>query len=227
MAGRFNQEENPGPSARFLPMPRQACIFCERATPLVMITREHLFSRWVDDVLTPGLLGPDRTFERTTVSPGGAPQTKTWPTGVVAAIEAPVVCGGCNGGWMSGLDGQARHLLEPMMLGQPRTLPPQEQLTIAAWAAVKSVVLEYIWGAEQVIVLPQAARTFVFRQRRPPENMQIRIAAAQLARKPGQPGTSAALHATCVTSSATRTATAHRAARQARPSITPACAAAP
>jgi hypothetical protein len=45
--------------------------------------------------------------------------------------------------------------------------------------------------------------------------------------RPGQPGTSAALHASCVTSSATRTATAHRAARQGRPSITPAYAAAP
>lgn len=165
-------------------MPQLACIFCERAKPLVMITREHLFSRWVDGVLTPGLLGPDRTFERTMAGPGGAPQTRTWPTEVVAAIEAPVVYRGCNGGWMSGLDGQVKHLLEPMMLGEPRTLPPREQLTIAAWAAVKSMVPEYIWGAEQVIVLPQADRTFVFCQRRPPGNMQIRIAAVQSQGRP-------------------------------------------
>jgi hypothetical protein len=83
-------------------MPQQACIFCGRAKPLVSITKEHLFSRWVDDVLTPELLGPDRTFERTMASPSGGSQTKTWPTEVVAAIEAPVVCRGCNGGWMSG-----------------------------------------------------------------------------------------------------------------------------
>ena len=142
-------------------MPQQACVFCGRAKPLVSITKEHLFSRWVDDVLTPELLGPDRTFERTMASPSGGSQTKTWPTEVVAAIEAPVVCRGCNGGWMCGLDGQVKHLLQPMMLGQPRTLSPQEQSTIATWAAMKSMVLEYVWGAEQVIVLPQAARTLV------------------------------------------------------------------
>ena len=169
-------------------MPRQACIFCERAKPLVTITKEHLFPRWVDDVLTPELLGPDRSFERTTAGPDGVPNSKTWPTEVIAAIEAAVVCGsradGCNGGWMSGLDGQVKHLLEPMMLGKPRTLTPEEQLTIATWAAMKSMVLEYVWGSEQVVVLPQAARTFVFRQQRPPESMQIRIAAVESQGRP-------------------------------------------
>ena len=43
-------------------MPRQVCIFCERAEPFVKITKEHLFSRWVDDILTPELLGQDRTY---------------------------------------------------------------------------------------------------------------------------------------------------------------------
>lgn len=169
-------------------MPQQACVFCERARPLVTITKEHLFSRWVNDILTPDLLGPDRTFERTTVGPDSIPTTRTWPTHVIAAIEAAVVCGncedGCNEGWMSGLDGQVKHLLEPMMLGKPRTLTPAEQLTIAAWAAMKSMVLEYFWGSEQVVVLPQAARTFVFRQQRPPESMQIRIAAVESRGRP-------------------------------------------
>ena len=169
-------------------MPRQACIFCERAKPLVTITKEHLFSRWVDQILTPELLGPERSFERTTAGPDGVVASKTWPTEVIAAIEAPVVCGssadGCNGGWMCDLDGQVRHLLEPMMLGKPRRLSPEEQLTIATWAAMKSMVLEYVWGPEQVIVLPQEARTFVFRQQRPPANMQIRIAAVESQGRP-------------------------------------------
>jgi hypothetical protein len=164
-------------------MSQQACIFCERARPLVTITKEHLFSRWVDKVLTPEVLGPDRTFERTAVGPGGVPATRTWRTEVVAAIEAAVVCGGCNGGWMGDLDGQARQLLEPMMLGGPRTLAPGEQQAIATWAAMKSMVMEYFWGSGP-IVLPQAARTFVFRQLRPPESMQIRIAAVE---SQGQP----------------------------------------
>ena len=83
-------------------MPQQACIFCERPKPLVTITKEHLFSRWVDDILAPELLGPDRTYERTVAGPDGIATTRNWPTGVIAAIEAAVVCGsrrdGCNGG---------------------------------------------------------------------------------------------------------------------------------
>jgi len=164
-------------------MPQQACIFCERAKPLVTITKEHLFSRWVDRILTPELLGPDRSFERTTAGPDGLAMSKTWPTEVIAAIEATVVCGssadGCNGGWMGDLDGQVRHLIEPMMLGKPRTLSPEEQVTIATWAVMKSMVLEFVWGTEQAIVFPQEARMFVYRQQRPPANMQIRIAAVE------------------------------------------------
>ena len=164
-------------------MSQQACIFCERPRPLVTITKEHLFSRWVDKVLTPEVLGPDRTFERTVVGPDGVSATRTWRKEVVAAIEAAVVCEDCNGGWMSDLDGQVRQLLESMMLGSPRMLAPGEQQAIATWAAMKSMVMEYFWGSGPV-VLPQAARTFVFQRQRPPESMQIRIAAVE---SQGQP----------------------------------------
>lgn len=164
-------------------MPQHACIFCQRTRPLVTITKEHLFSRWVDKVLTAELLGPDRSFERTVSGPDGTVHSKTWPTEVIAAIEAPVVCGnspdGCNGSWMCDLDGTVTSLIEPMMLGAPRVLSPGEQQVIATWAAMKSMVLEYVWSTEQVIVFPQAARTFVYSQRRPPANMQIRIAAVE------------------------------------------------
>lgn len=169
-------------------MPQRACIFCERPKPDVTITKEHLFSRWIDDVLTPDVLGPDTSYERTTAGPDGSASTKTWSTEVVAVIEAPVVCGGtpdgCNGGWMGGLDGRVKHLLRPMMLGQPRTLGPAEQLTIATWAAMKSMILEYVWGPDQAVIMPQAARTFIFRNQRPPEGMQIRIAAVESKGRP-------------------------------------------
>lgn len=85
---------------------------------------------------------------------------------------------------MCRLDGQVRPLLEPMMLGRPRILSPEEQLTIATWAAMKSMVLEYVWGPEQDIVLPQEARTFMFRQQRPPADMQIRMAAVESQGRP-------------------------------------------
>jgi hypothetical protein len=167
---------------------RKECIFCERSEPQVTITKEHLFSQWVDDVLMPGLLGPDRSYERTTAGRDGSPRTTTWSSEVIAAIEKALVCGGapdsCNNGWMSGLDGQVRQLAEPMMLGKPKLLTIQDQTVIAAWAAMKSMVLEYMWGAGQKIVLPQASRTFVYRLQQAPDDMQIRIAAVESRGRP-------------------------------------------
>jgi hypothetical protein len=49
---------------------------------------------------------------------------------------------------------------------------------------MKSMVLEYVWGPEQVVALPQAARTFVFRHQRPPQSMQIRVAAVESQGRP-------------------------------------------
>jgi hypothetical protein len=162
---------------------RTECIFCGRSEPQVTITKEHLFSQWVDDVLTPELLGPGRSYERTTAGPDGSLLTTTWSSEVIAAIEKTLVCGGapgrCNNGWMSGLDGQVRHLAEPMMLGQPTVLTSQDQAVVAAWAAMKSMVLEYLWGTDQRIVLPQASRTFVYRHQQAPGDIQIRIAAVE------------------------------------------------
>ncbi len=167
-------------------MPQQACVFCQRDRTRVKITKEHVISQWVDEILTADLLGPDRSFERIVVGVDGIAQTKVWPSEVVAAIEAPVVCGsqkagddGCNDGWMSELDGQAKNILRPMMLGHTTTLSPGDQRIIAAWAAMKSMILEYAWGQGQVIVLPQAARTFVFREQRAPREMHVRIAAVE------------------------------------------------
>lgn len=164
-------------------MPQLACIFCQRTRPLVKITKEHLFSRWVDDILTPELLGPDRSFERTVGDADGVRQARSWPVEIIAVIEAPVVCGscddGCNEGWMSGLDGQVKQIIQPMMLGESAVITPQEQLVIATWAAMKAMVLEYVWGPDQPVVSLQEDRDYLFRERRPPENMQIRLAAVE------------------------------------------------
>jgi hypothetical protein len=80
---------------------------------------------------------------------------------------------------MGDLDGKVKHILKPMILGESRVLSPQEQLTIATWAAMKTMVLEYVWGADQPVVSPQEDRSFMFKEQRPPDSMQIRIAAVE------------------------------------------------
>jgi hypothetical protein len=46
------------------------------------------------------------------------------------------------------------------------------------------MVLEFVWGEERVIGLPREARTFVFRRRCSPADMQVRIAAAESRGRP-------------------------------------------
>jgi hypothetical protein len=54
------------------------------------------------------------------------------------------VCQGCNGGWMSQLEAQAKPLLEPMFDGEPMTLRPDEQAVLAAWT-VKTLMMLDLW----------------------------------------------------------------------------------
>lgn len=41
-----------------------ACVFCGRTGATVKITKEHTFSNWINEVLTPAAMGPDITCER-------------------------------------------------------------------------------------------------------------------------------------------------------------------
>jgi hypothetical protein len=56
------------------------------------------------------------------------------------------VCQGCNGGWMSQLEAQAKPLLEPMFNGEPVTLEPDKQTVLATWT-VKTLMMLDLWGA--------------------------------------------------------------------------------
>jgi hypothetical protein len=57
------------------------------------------------------------------------------------------VCGGshltCNGGWMKGIEDQAKPILVPLILGNANRLQPGDQAIIATWAIPKVMVSEY------------------------------------------------------------------------------------
>jgi hypothetical protein len=68
-----------------------------------------------------------------------------------------VVCGKCNGGWMSGLQEKAKPFIVPLMLGQPTVLRPPAQQTVAAWATMAVMAAEYVDKGK--IVVTQLERT--------------------------------------------------------------------
>ena len=75
-----------------------ACIFCGMTGATVKITKEHTFSDWINDVLTPADLGPDITCERSISQGPGTGTVTSWPVAQVASHKVRAVCQPCNGG---------------------------------------------------------------------------------------------------------------------------------
>lgn len=96
------------------------CIFCGSQAA---VTREHVLPQWAGS-LPPGE-GP---FIIKRISDAGE-VIEHHAKGV--DIVARVVCGPCNSGWMAELEAAAQPLLKPMINGEPRSLMPGEQHTVA------------------------------------------------------------------------------------------------
>ena len=111
-------------------------MFCG-AKPL---TREHVVSGWVSEVLN------SHPRHR------GAPEPFVWrdKSGRIKGahrrkidIAVKVVCGPCNHGWMSQIEERAIPVLKEMILGNVTRLGASERQSIAAWAALKAILLRY------------------------------------------------------------------------------------
>ena len=161
-----------------------ACIFCGTTGAAVKITKEHTFSDWINDVLTPADLGPDITCERSISQGPGAGTVTSWPVAQVASHKVRAVCQPCNGGWMSGHEGQIRSVLEPMIRGYNASLTPDQQISVATWTSMKAAVFEYVWSDEPV--LTAADRSVIMTQARPPASAQVRLAAIESQGRPLQ-----------------------------------------
>ena len=161
-----------------------ACIFCGRTGATVKITKEHTFSDWINEVLTPAALGPDITCERSISQVPGVGTVNSWPVREVASHKVRAVCKPCNEGWMSGHEGRIRSVLEPMILGYNASLTPDQQVDVATWTSMKSAVFEYIWSDEPV--LTAADRSVIMTQDRPSASAQVRIAAIESQGRPLQ-----------------------------------------
>jgi hypothetical protein len=95
-------------------------------------SREHVWPQWVSRHFVGRLSLVD-------VSRGVPPRS-------MHILDAQVrrVCQGCNGGWMSQLEAQAKPLLEPMFDGKPVTLGADQQAVLAAWT-VKTLMMLDLW----------------------------------------------------------------------------------
>jgi len=65
------------------------------------------------------------------------------------------VCQPCNNGWMSRLEAQAKPYLQPLLMGQPRSLNIVAQATIALWSLKTAMVLEALDDEHKRIYTPK------------------------------------------------------------------------
>jgi hypothetical protein len=133
-----------------------ACAFCLSVRPL---TKEHVFPSWLDAhlpgdravwILEHDRFGGERPFEVRRPSQG-------------LDFTVRAVCADCNNGWMSALEGEAKPILERLLMStELQPLWKTEQLLIARWATKTAMMMDFT--QEQPLV-PQRDRTLFFKRR--------------------------------------------------------------
>jgi len=105
------------------------CVFCGSESDL---TREHVLPDWLTEIgleLKPSIhhVGPINELPRRWTS-------KPFRTTV------KMVCGSCNSGWLSELEGATKPILTPLIQGEGRRIPYEDQALIAAWTCKTALV---------------------------------------------------------------------------------------
>lgn len=129
------------------------------------LTREHAFARWLGDVL-PG--GPYEHQRRRAGRPGRIVTTQGQLDVVVKCV-----CAGCNNGWMSVLEEEARPTLTALIAGKPRELDVTEQTTLATWGTKTAMMLDF--HQEKPLVRSREHAEF-YATRLPPRNAHVWLA---------------------------------------------------
>jgi hypothetical protein len=114
---------------------RSTCKFCGGEG----LSDEHIFAKWTGRLLTKDVPpGARYVFRHRSAHPeaGIAEHDKT---ASMPAYRTRSFCARCNNGWMSRLEERVRPILEPLILGEPRTLSSSDQETLA-FCATKTLL---------------------------------------------------------------------------------------
>lgn len=116
-----------------MPREKDSCAFCPETAN---ITGEHLWSAWAGKMLG------EREYLFTRTDPDG--RKSSWVKDELD-LTANVVCGGCNGTWMSELETRMKDVAGEMMChGTPAILNESEVETIAAFGFLKAVIADHM-----------------------------------------------------------------------------------
>ncbi len=131
------------------------CVFCGVAG--VKMTAEHIFARWIQEEM-----GSPGRAEFETAKQDGVRQN--W-MGKPFSLTVKEVCGTCNNGWMSDLEGRSQKFLKKMLRGEKLRLVAGSQQLLATWAAKTALVICRM-NPENAI-LPLREYAFIYEHRKP------------------------------------------------------------
>jgi hypothetical protein len=107
----------------------RSCVFCGSTSNL---TREHVLPDWLSEIgldLTPS----GHQFGRLNKVP------RQWSARPFTT-KVRMVCATCNNGWLSVLENAAKPMLAPLIRGESRRVPYDDQALIAAWTCKTAIV---------------------------------------------------------------------------------------
>ncbi|MFZ0229305.1 MAG: hypothetical protein WAL41_20710 [Mycobacterium sp.] len=113
------------------------CVFCGSTSNL---TREHVLPDWLKDIgldLAPSL-HQSAPLDRVPRQWSSTPFNTT----------VKLVCASCNNGWLSSLESSARPVLTPLIRGESRHLPSDDQALIAKWTCKTTLVSLLVTSAQ-------------------------------------------------------------------------------
>lgn len=147
--------------------PQRRCAFCPNEA--ITLTREHLWSAWIGDLVKSKAYNFRLYTEAGTV--------KTWKQKQLDQ-SARVVCGDCNNGWMSELEAEVKTGFRDVIIyGSALSLLPSALTLLAAFSFKCAVIADQIRPPDDAFFYTSHTRNRFRTTRRIPDGVQMWLGA--------------------------------------------------
>lgn len=128
------------------------CVFCRLSPPVVTMSSEHIFGKWLRNILPTVEPSPDARRRRW-VEATGSHADETTLEGQVSERGAPhrpfdvttkAVCKRCNESWLERIEAEARTPLIPLLEGLPHAMTWRHRAAVATWGFKASALLNLV-----------------------------------------------------------------------------------
>lgn len=156
------------------------CIFKELsdASAHIGISKEHLWSDWLDPLLPLGREHPNHSQIKLKFSHSPEGVLEVSPSsskhrGPSNSRKLRIVCAKCNGGWMSEIEMAAKEVMTDLILGRSTVITVDQQNALCQWIMLKAIIGEYT--DLPMMAISEADKMFLKNNRAIPPNWKIWI----------------------------------------------------